>query len=121
MNDLEGVLAAEGLAASRWSNAPGDRYDAHAHPFDKVLVCASGSIVFGLPDLGDSVALEAGDRVDLPAGTRHDAVVGSGGVTCLEAHVPAGTLGGLKRHPSGSWYASGHKGDAAETAEDGAA
>ena len=33
-----------------------------------------------------------GDRLDLPAGTRHDALVGPTGVTCLEAHLPAGSL-----------------------------
>jgi len=121
VTDLEAALAAEGLTASRWSNAPGDRYDAHAHPFDKILVCASGSIVFRLPDRGDSVALEAGDRLDLPAGTRHDAVVGSSGVSCLEAHVPAGTLAALERHRAGSWHARGHQLGGPETAEGGAA
>ena len=50
-----------------------------------------------------AVDLAPGDRLDLPAGTRHDAVVGPGGVTCLEAHVPAGTLVEVRRHPAGSW------------------
>lgn len=97
-------LAAEGLDPGSWSNGPGDRYDAHDHGYDKVLVVASGSIVFGLPDRGERVALAVGDRLDLPAGTSHDAVVGPVGVTCLEAHIPAGTL--LPRpakRPAGSW------------------
>ena len=55
------------------------------------------------PDLGMSAELELGDRLDLPAGTRHDADVGPRGVTCLEAHVPAGTLGELRHRPAGSW------------------
>ena len=90
--DARARLAAEGLDPGSWSNGPGDRYGAHDHGYDKVLVVASGSIVFGLPDRGERAALEVGDRLDLPAGTSHDAVVGPVGVTCLEAHIPAGTL-----------------------------
>jgi hypothetical protein len=41
---------------------------------------------------GDSVNLEAGDRLELPARTDHDALVGPEGVTCLEAHLPPGSL-----------------------------
>jgi uncharacterized protein YjlB len=79
-------------------------YAAHSHGFDKVLVCAAGSIVFGLPGRGDNVALSEGDRLDLPAGTSHDAVVGPDGVTCLEAHLPAGTLGPApERRRAGEW------------------
>ena len=97
-------LAAEGLDPGTWSNGPGDRYAAHDHGYDKVLVVASGSIVFGLPDRGERVALEVGDRLDLPAGTSHDAVVGPIGVTCLEAHIPAGTLPPTPaKRPAGSW------------------
>jgi hypothetical protein len=99
-------LAAEGLAPGSWGNGPGDVYGAHAHGYDKVLVCAAGSIVFGLPGSGVRVGLGVGDRLDLPAGTRHDAVVGPYGVTCLEAHVPAGTLGPEpRRRAAGEWYA----------------
>jgi uncharacterized protein YjlB len=86
-------LLAERLDPGTWANGPGDVYPAHRHGYDKVLVCARGSITFGLPRRGDRVALTAGDRLDLPAGTDHDAVVGPGGVTCLEAHLPAGRLG----------------------------
>lgn len=103
MTDPAERLRAEGLAASPWSNGPGDRYGAHEHGYDKVLVCSAGSIVFGLPDRGERAALEVGDRLDLPAGTRHDAVVGATGVTCLEAHLPAGTFVAPTRRPAGSW------------------
>ena len=101
--DLERRLGAEGLDPGAWSNGPGDRYAAHAHGYDKVLVCAAGSIRFGLAGRGESVTLGVGDRLDLPAGTDHDAVVGPDGVTCLEAHLPAGRLAGLRRLPAGTW------------------
>jgi len=81
----------------------GDRYLAHEHGYDKVVVVASGSIRFGLPDDGRSIDLEVGDRLELPAGTRHDAVVGEIGVTCLEAHVPAGRLRAVRRRAAGAW------------------
>lgn len=87
-------LAAEGLVAGSWSNAPGDRYGAHRHGYDKVLVCGQGSIDFELPELGRTVTLSSGDRLDLPAGTLHGAFVGTDGVTCLEAHLPSGSLFG---------------------------
>jgi quercetin dioxygenase-like cupin family protein len=96
-------LRAEGLAASPWSNGPGDRYGAHDHGYDKVIVVERGSIEFGLPAEGRSVALAAGDRLELPAGTRHDAVVGPSGVTCLEGHLPAGRLTAVARRPAGEW------------------
>ncbi len=102
--DARARLEAEGLDAGSWSNRPGDRYGAHDHGFDKVLVVASGSIVFGLPARGQRIDLDVGDRLDLPAGTSHDAVVGPIGVTCLEAHVPAGTLAATPaKRPAGSW------------------
>jgi len=90
--ELAARLRAEGLVPGSWGNGPGDTYAAHAHAYDKVLVCATGSIVFGLPGAGTRVELGVGDRLDLPAGTEHDAVVGPAGVTCLEAHRPAGSL-----------------------------
>jgi uncharacterized protein YjlB len=93
----------EGWRPSPWSNGPGDRYAAHEHGYDKVLVVSAGSIRFGLPDRGMTVDLGVGDRMDLPAGTRHDAAVGPDGVTCLEAHAPAGTLAGLIRRAADDW------------------
>jgi len=101
--ELEQRFRAEGLEPSRWTNGPGDRYAAHDHPYDKVIAVEHGSIRFGMPPGGDAIDLAAGDRLELPAGTSHDAVVGPGGVGCLEAHVPAGTLGALRRRPSGGW------------------
>jgi uncharacterized protein YjlB len=68
-----------------------------------VIVVERGSIVFGLPADGRSVALHAGDRLELPAGTRHDAAVGPSGVWCLEAHLPAGRLATVTRRPAGDW------------------
>jgi quercetin dioxygenase-like cupin family protein len=103
VRDLEARLRAEGLAPGAWSNGPGDRYPAHRHDYDKVLVCAGGSIRFGLPEHDGRVDLDVGDRLDLPAGTAHDALVGPDGVTCLEAHRPAGSLGALRRVPAGEW------------------
>lgn len=96
-------LRAEGLSASPWSNGPGDRYRVHEHAYDKVIVVESGSITFGLPGESRAVDLAAGDRLELPAGTRHDATVGPVGVTCLEAHLPAGSLAGVTRRAAGEW------------------
>lgn len=97
-------LQGERLDPGSWSNGPGDVYEAHDHGYDKVLVVVAGSIVFGLPDRAERASLGLGDRLDLPARTVHDAVVGPGGVTCLEAHVPAGTLGSTPtRRAAGSW------------------
>jgi len=101
--ELDRRVREAGLAASPWSNGPGDRYPPHEHGYDKVLVCAAGSIRFGLPATGASAYLEAGDRLDLPAGTVHDALVGPDGVTCLEAHLPAGSLPALRRQSSAEW------------------
>jgi hypothetical protein len=102
-SDLEKRLRAEALDPGAWSNGPGDRYAAHEHGFDKVLVCAAGSIRFGLPGSGETVELRIGDRLDLPAGTAHDALVGPHGVTCLEAHLPAGRLGATTVRPADTW------------------
>jgi hypothetical protein len=106
--ELEARLRAEGLDPSPWSNDPGDVYAGHAHDYDKVLVVTSGSIRFGLTsrdhESSRAMDLSVGDRLDLPAGSSHDAVVGGRGVTCLEAHLPAGALGPAPvRHPAGGW------------------
>ena len=92
------------LAAHEWSNGPGDTYAPHSHGYDKVLVATSGSIVFHLIDLGRDVTLDSGERLELPAGTVHGATVGPSGVRCLEAHLPAGSLGVDPRHLArGAW------------------
>ncbi len=100
---MEERLRAEGLDATSWSNGPGDRYGAHEHPYDKVIICVEGSIAFGLPGLAKRVDLSAGDRLELPATTRHDAQVGPDGVTCLEAHRPAGAITSVAHHAAGEW------------------
>lgn len=100
---VDGRLRAEGLDPGAWSNGPHDRYGAHDHAYDKVLVCVAGSITFGLPDRAETVELRPGERLDLPAGTTHDALVGPDGVTCLEAHLPAGGLPGVRRRAADDW------------------
>jgi quercetin dioxygenase-like cupin family protein len=102
-DDVAPRLREEGLSPGGWANGPGERYGAHAHTYDKVIVVERGSIRFGLPASGATVDLVAGDRLDLPAGTNHDAMVGATGVSCLEAHLPAGSLAGTLRRPAGSW------------------
>ncbi len=104
MSDSSAVrarLIAEGLDPSAWSNGPRDRYGSHDHGYDKVIVVAAGSIRFGLAD--GPVDLETGDRLELPAGTAHDAVVGASGVTCLEAHLAAGSLSARAHRVAGTW------------------
>lgn len=103
MTDLDARLRAEGLVPGRWANGPGERYAAHEHAYDKVLACERGFIRFGLPGVGLAVHLAPGDRLDLPAGTRHDAFVGDQGVTCLEAHLPAGRLRTPAHRRAGTW------------------
>ncbi|HZT67990.1 MAG TPA: cupin domain-containing protein [Acidimicrobiales bacterium] len=83
---VEEAMRSEGLSPAGWSNQPGDTYGWHTHPYDKVVCCARGSIVFHT-DGGGDLALEAGDRMELPAGTPHAATVGPDGVECLEAHL----------------------------------
>jgi quercetin dioxygenase-like cupin family protein len=98
---LRGRLIDEGLEPGTWSNAPGERYAAHEHGYDKVIVVAAGSIRFGLHER--PLDLATGDRLELLAGTAHDAVVGPSGVTCLEAHLPAGSLSGTTVRTARSW------------------
>src|SRR5262245_2663484 len=98
---LRARLMDEGLEPGAWSNGPGDRYAAHEHGYDKVIVVAAGSIRFGVHD--GPLDLAEGDRLELLAGTSHDAVVGGSGVTCLEAHLPAGSLAGTTVRAAGSW------------------
>jgi len=102
-DDLEARLRAEALDPSGWGNGPGDTYAPHGHGYDKVLVATHGSITFHLIDLGRDVTLDEGERLDLPAGTTHGATVGSNGVQCLEAHLPAGSLRADPRHFEKGW------------------
>lgn len=102
-DDFEVRLRSEGMDPSAWANGPGDRYPAHSHAYDKVLVVTSGSITFHLTDIAEDVDLATGERLDLPAGTVHGATAGGNGVRCLEAHVTAGSLGGTARRSPRGW------------------
>ena len=102
-DDLTRRLREQGLQPTGWANGPGERYGAHDHAYDKVIVVERGSIRFGLPVTNQTIELASGDRLDLPAGASHDALVGSEGVACLEAHLPAGSLVGPVRRPAGTW------------------
>lgn len=84
----EARVRALGVEPYAWSNAPGDRYGDHAHAYDKLLVCAEGSITFHVGDERTAVELNAGEGFVLPAGTRHGATVGPAGCTCVEGHRP---------------------------------
>jgi mannose-6-phosphate isomerase-like protein (cupin superfamily) len=81
-----GRLLELGVEPYAWSNGPGDRYAAHEHAYEKLLVCAEGSITFLVGDPPAAVRLGPGEGFVLPAGTRHAAVVGPDGCTCLEGH-----------------------------------
>ena len=48
-DDVRRRMRDEGLEPSAWANGPGDRYAAHEHDYDKVIVVERGSIRFGLP------------------------------------------------------------------------
>lgn len=85
-SEVRRLLGEQGLAGYRWSNAPGDVYSAHSHPFHKVIFVLQGSITFILPDFETELTLGNGDRLDLAAGIVHEAVVGPQGVICFEAH-----------------------------------
>lgn len=98
---LRARLIEEGLEPGAWSNGPAHRYAAHDHGYDKVIVVSAGSIGFGLEQ--GRIDLAEGDRLELVAGTAHDAVVGPDGVTCLEAHLPTGSLAATARHAAGTW------------------
>lgn len=84
--EAETRLRGLGVDPYAWSNGPGDRYAAHEHGYDKLLVCAAGSITFLVGPADAPVNLAAGQGFELPAGTRHAAVVGPDGCTCLEGH-----------------------------------
>lgn len=84
--EAERRLRGLGVDPYLWSNGAGDRYAAHEHGYDKLLICAAGSITF-LVGLDEApVELIAGQGFELPAGTPHAAVVGPEGCTCLEGH-----------------------------------
>jgi hypothetical protein len=100
---LEARLKAEGLDASSWSNLAGDHYEERVNDYDKIVVAVEGSITYGLSGYGVGFLLTAGERLDLPANISHSAVVGPKGVTCLEARLPAGSLGTRARGRGYRW------------------
>ena len=100
---LEARMREQGLDPQPWSNLADVRYGEHVHEYDKVVVVVEGRITFGMPGYGVGFMLGPGERLDLPADVRHDAVVGPKGVTCLEAHMPAGTVGTRPRGRSYRW------------------
>ena len=77
--DPESVLRAAGFAPYPWSAGAGARFSPHSHSATKHLYVIEGSIDF------DGFALTAGEGILIPKGTVHSAVVGDGGVTCVEA------------------------------------
>ena len=84
--ELADRLRAEGLEPGRWSNGPGDRYGAHDHGYDKVIVVESGSICSGCRPM--AIRGARGRRSARAAGG-DDATTRSSGPaasTCLEAH-----------------------------------
>ena len=83
---IEKQIRGEARDAYGWSNGPGDRYEQHAHAYNKVLYCTQGSIDFVLGD-GRTLTLRPGDRMVLPAGTPHAARVGPEGCVCVEGKV----------------------------------
>jgi len=85
-SEVRRLLGEQGLSGYRWSNAPGDVYGTHFHPFHKIIYVLQGSITFILPDVDEQVTLGSGDRLYLPANIVHEAVVGQQGVICFEAH-----------------------------------
>jgi hypothetical protein len=80
---LEDLFAEEGLTPHWWSNAPGDTYGWHSHPYHKVLYCGAGTITFHTRDR--DYELRPGDRLDIPSGVEHAATVGAEGCRCIEA------------------------------------
>ena len=85
-SEIRKFFQEEGLQPYAWSNAPGDVYSSHSHPYHKVIYVLKGSITWILPESHQEILTGPGDRLDLPPDFRHAAKVGSSGVTCLEAH-----------------------------------
>jgi len=83
---IDAHVRAEARDVYGWSNGPGDRYEQHAHAYNKLLYCTQGSIDFVLGD-GRTLTLRPGDRMVLPAGTPHAARVGPEGCVCVEGKV----------------------------------
>ena len=90
---IEARLRAQGLDPKTWSSPPGQRVAEGSNDYDKVVVVVEGSMTFGLSGYGVGFVLAPGERMDMPAKMPHDALAGANGVTYMEAHLPAGTVG----------------------------
>ena len=73
LSTLRQVLQGEGMITAWWSDLPGTRSPAHAHPFPETRWILSGFLRVALG--GEVVELGPGDRIDVPAGTVHTAEV----------------------------------------------
>jgi quercetin dioxygenase-like cupin family protein len=82
-------LEGEADSCYAWSNGPGTVYGSHTHSYRKILYCLRGSIRFDLVESGEKIELEPGDRLELAPLTPHAAIVGPGGVTCIEGQALA--------------------------------
>jgi len=80
----EQALRQAGLAPSPWSASPGTVFAPHRHERAKRLYVVAGSIVFREVATGDDVPLHDGEAIRIPAGVEHSALVGDGGVQCVE-------------------------------------
>jgi hypothetical protein len=78
-DDAAGALRARGLSPNPWSARPGTVFARHDHERTKRLYVINGSISF------DGLELRRGEGILIPAGTPHSAMVGDGGVECVEA------------------------------------
>jgi len=76
----------EGLLPHEWSNAAGDKYGLHDHPYEKLIYCIEGGIEFELPSEKRIVELVAGQHLVVPPHTPHSGLVGPSGCVCVEGH-----------------------------------
>jgi quercetin dioxygenase-like cupin family protein len=79
--ELRRRLAADGWAATAWTDPPGRTYAPHRHDHHEQLWCVRGGIIFHIE--GRDYALGPGDRLLLPRDTLHGATAGPGGATYL--------------------------------------
>ena len=70
---LRAVLEAEGFSVFEWSDAPGTRYEPHAHDDNQSHWVISGALELTIA--GETYTLDEGDRDFLPANTIHAAFV----------------------------------------------
>jgi quercetin dioxygenase-like cupin family protein len=84
LQELKGMLKAEGYESELYSDLPGTKYGRHKHEFDDFVVIVSGKMKIGTDTA--SWVMKPGDRLDLPAHTVHWAeVVGKDPVQYLSA------------------------------------